>query len=431
MQQNNQQQSVGNSKIVTSGQNTMQEQQRIPVSTAPMHREQKQMSMQNAAPNQVPMQNVALRKPMKKITKILLVEAALVLALGTAAYTKGKELVSPERTAKEYFVELMAGDSKAAYEKINVEESEFVNREYFEKIVSEIGCENISNYQIESVIQENNAYAKQFYITYHKKEDEEDYSFVVNLEKGQKKKWLFFDEWKVNIGSHIQKDVKLTTIPDAKLSIDGKEISQKDAQQDENGFVTYSIPKMFDCNYEVKVSSELYEDAVYNVQPSQEEAYFNVGSNLSIRQEIKDMVSEQAQKDFQTLWRGIAAKKEFSSLDGIPKNLQNTSVQEDYESVLSDMAGKKTEGIKKISFDDLEMEIVFLKEEYNEDMQCPNAKVYFTGTMDYTKVSASWWDGNLEASKVQDDEYYGSLNYIYQDGAWVLQDGEFKKYFYY
>lgn len=449
MQQVNQQLISESNEIIQNGGEAAQGEQIVPVSTAPVPVAQNQMPMQNVAQNQMPMQNVAQnqvlmqnvaqnqmpmqsvapRKPMKKITKILLVEAALVLALGAAAYTKVKDFVSPERTAKEYFVEVMAGDSAAAYEKLNVEESDFVNSKYFEKIVPEIGCENISNYAIAGIQQEGNAYTKQVYITYHKKEDEQDYTFVVNLEKSQKKKWLFFDDWKVNVGSHIQKDVTVSTIPDAKVSIDGKEISQANAKKDEYGYVTYSIPKMFDCNYEVKVTSDMYEDSSYTIQPSEEETSFYVGTNMPIKQEVKDAVSAQAQKDFQTLWKGIAAKAEFSSLDGIPKDI--SSIQEDYQSAVEDIAGKKTEGIKNISFDDLTMEISFSNDDYDEDIQSPRATIYFTGTMDYTRVSEDWWDGSLQSNKVQDDSYSGTLSYIYQDGAWVLQDGDFDKYFYY
>lgn len=430
IQESNQQQISENDKIIPGDANTTPIQQMVPVSTAPVP-VQNQMPMQNVAPNQMPVQNVAPRKPMKKITKILLVEAALVLALGAAAYTKAKDFVSPERTAKEYFVEVMAGDSAAAYEKLNIEESDFVNSKYFEKVVPQIGCENISNYEIRIAPQDSNAYTKQYYITYHKKDDDQDYSFAVNLEKSQKKKWFFFDEWKVNVGSYIPKNVTISTISDVKVSVDGKELDQKEAKKDEYGYVTYTIPKMFECNYEVKVSSDIYEDSTYTIQPSEDETYFSAGNNMPIKQEIKDAVSEQAQKDFQTLWKGIATKTSFSSLSGIPKDMLDSTVQEDYQAAVDDIAGKKTKGIKKISFNDLTMEISFPTDYDDEDVPNLKASVYLSGSMNYTRISEDWWDGSLESEKIQDDSYGATLSYVYRDGAWVLQDGDFGKYFYY
>ena len=145
------------------------------------------------------------RKPIPFITKFIILEAIALVLFASLFFMKIKEYTSPENTAKSFFTTVMAGDYEKAFEMLSLEESDFLNKETFKKLVAQIGSKNISNYEIEDVTTNKNTYAKEIMISYRQKEDTQDYYFRLYLDKSSSKKFFFFDDWNVNIGDYIKR----------------------------------------------------------------------------------------------------------------------------------------------------------------------------------------------------------------------------------
>ncbi|MDE7424229.1 MAG: zinc-ribbon domain-containing protein [Lachnospiraceae bacterium] len=363
------------------------------------------------------------KKPMSVFSKIILAELVMVVVLGIFFGMKVKEYTSPEYTAKQYFAAVMSGDSKRAYKMVQVENDTFINEEQFQNVIEDMSCAKISNFRVKKEENEKNEddYTRYIEIAYRLKEDTSDYSMMVTLEKSEEKKWLFFDNWKVNVGDYIVKDISIEAIKGSKITIGGQELSKDLVSQQENeeGNMVYTIPRMFQGNYETVITNDMYENIAFEMNLYKEgEQYFSQTGG-TLKKETVEKVMETAKTDFKTLWENAGEKNNFSSVKLQSVITENSDVQSEYENIIGEIADKNTSGIKNLKFGEFEV-TAQQKEDY--DSYVPYIVVQFVSNVNYTSVTSNWWTGDLEENEESMDGYTASLSYVYQDDGWKLYD---------
>lgn len=374
------------------------------------------------------------KKPMPFVTKIIIAEVIALIICAGIFYTKIKEYTSPETVARTYFTAIMAGDKEAAYDMIEVEESDFVNEKYFGNVVEQIGCKNISNYKVKNVETESDDYTTEVVITYHLKEDTTDYSFYVKLDKSASKKLFFFDDWNVNVGDYIQKGVTLNVIEDSKVNIDGTELGEKyiAASSKEFGNVTYTIPKMFSGTYEAVITNDIYTDCNMSLVVNEYENSFYEGEDsdtVSIKSEIIDEISKRSQDDFKVLWNGAVQQTDFANLTNSMQMAEDReAMAENYGELASYFKREDGTGLKQLQFDNFEVSVE--PGGGGTDYEVPALYVRFTAPFTCVEVDKDWWTGELEDEDSSGD-YTGSMYYTYQNGAWVLTEISIANLYYY
>lgn len=371
------------------------------------------------------------RKPIPMITKILFCEIIVFVICAVILYGKVKEYTSPEMTAKAYFTAVMAGNSENAYKMIDVEENEFINKDTFKKLTEQIGCKNIKNYMIKEnkgdyfeadEEGEEDSPSKEVIITYRLKEDTSDYNFVVKLDKSDTKKYFLFDDWKVNVGDYIQKDIVLEVAGSSKVQIDGKELNEKYKKKSEDnfGFQIYTIPKMFEGVYDIKITSDIYSDYSDRLSVLGGENYFSA-EDVSLKEEVINQVMEQAKTDFKQLWNDIVEKKNLVDVTNVKMSDNKSEIEEGYMSLVEDFKRQDGTGKKKIKFDNFEISAEAGTESYNSNI--PVIYVYFTAPYTCTYVEQNWWDGTFY-DEDNTGTYNATLGYQYMNGEWVLTSAD-------
>lgn len=392
---------------------------------------QQQVQQPVQQPIQQPIQQTpSARTPMSLFTKVLLVEAVLLVILAGVFFVKSKEYMSPEKTAKMYFNAVMAGNQKKAYDLIEIDESGFVNEKYFGNVVEQIGCKNITNFKVEDIGEQSDDYAREVKITYRLKEDTQDYDFYVKLEKANAKKFLFFDDWKVNVGDYLQKDVHFSVIKGSTMTVDGEDLgkkyltdSDKEASVDE-----YVIPKMFYGTYQIVVKNDIYNDYQTSVTVDGEEDSFSEDfDSVSVKKEAMQNVLKQSKTDFQLLWNGAAKKQDFMKLTGIQMTQDTSELQDTYSRLAGYFISEDGDGLKKMSFQNIAVNAEEY-EGYGESF-APMVRVEFTTKYNCTKTELNWWTNEPEESDDSGD-YTGVLYYSYEEGDWVLSDMSIADFYY-
>lgn len=362
------------------------------------------------------------KKPMSVLTKIIVAEFVIVVILGIFFTMKLKEYISPEYVAKQYFAAIMSGDGKRAYQMVQVEDDDFINEEQFQNVVEDMSNVKISNFQVkkESEREEQDSYTRYIEIAYRLKEDTSNYNMHLTLEKSDEKKWLIFDDWKVNIGNHIAKNISIETNKDSKISIEGKELSSENisGHQNETGNMVYTIPRMFEGKYNVVITNDMYEDIIFemNVEKDDEEQNYSK-VNGTLKKETVEKVMEAAKTDFKTLWENAGEKKSFSEVKVKSAITENSEVQNQYENVMNGIADEKTMGVKNLDFEELQV-TAQQKEDYDSDI--PYITVQFVSNVKYTSVTENYWTGTLVESQESKEGYTASFDYVYQDDGWKL-----------
>ena len=387
-----------------------------------------QQPMHNFGQNNV----AAKRKPIPFITKFLILEVIALALFAGLFFTKLKEYTSPERVAKSFFTTIMAGDYDDAYEMLSIEESDFVNKESFKNVVMDIGNENISNFEIEDVTTNKNTYTKQIIISYRIKEDTEDYYFTLYLDKSSSKKFFFFDDWEVNIGDYIKKDISISVLEDSTVSIAGKTLDNKyiTGPVDEYGYVLYTIPKMFSTTYDVLITNPIYCDCSMPISITDDGNVFyqEYECAISMKSEITKQLLEQAKSDFKILWNGASKQNTFSSLNSLKTASYITDMENDYSKLMYKFSDGNTPGISDVTFG--EFEVATSMDTVGTNYTVPYINVSLTASFGCTWLEEDWWTGDMETVKGNGD-YSAQLCYIYENGEWVLSDIDIADFYYY
>lgn len=369
-------------------------------------------------------------KPVQFITKVLVIEVVIFAILAFISYTKIKEYVSPETVAKSYFTAVMSGDVKKAYDLIDVDEDEFVNEKYFRELLKDIGQKNIYNYKVDNTEDtgDNLDFKKRVNITYRVKEDTSDYNFYIGLEKSPSKKLFLFDDWKVNVGDYIQKDVTIYVNQGSKVILNGTELDKKylsDEKDEDSWSEYYVIPKMFSGTYEILITNDIYMDCKKSIVVNEDSTYFYESEydGITLKPEIIEDIAKQSQKDFKTLCNGAVQQKSFKNVNDIPMAEDTSEIEEDYDKLVETFIKKDGEGLQKIEFGNFEVTA-------EGDTEYPAVYVKFSASFSCITTSKDWWSGQLENNEYSGD-YTGDMNYIYQNGEWKLQNILISNFYYY
>lgn len=383
--------------------------------------------------------NQAEKRKIPLIKKVLVLEAVVLAVLAFVCYTKVNEYTSPETVAKEFFTAVMSGDEKRAFDLIDIDESEYVSEKYFKNVVNTIGKKNLSNFKVNDTKEpekSNQNIKKRVEITYRLKEDTSDYSFFVELEKSSSKKLFLFDEWKVNIGNFIQKDVTLYVNEGSKVKLDGKELNEKYLSEEGEdrylGFDQYVIPKMFYGTYEVFITHDVYMDYKMSMDVSEDGKSFYEGENgengVAIKQEAVEKIAKQSQEDFQALWSGAVQQKSFNGLSGIQMIEDNYGIEEEYEELVDKFKKEDGAGLQNIDFKNFEV-IAKVEDEEENDTSSPVVDVSFSAPFSCVILNRDWWTGELDSRDGAGD-YRGTLSYMYYNGKWGLREMSISNFYY-
>ena len=174
----------------------------------------------------------------------------LVLAGGIGVFVALYQTYSPKKYMEDYY-ECFINESYAAlYKSANVEESAFISLESFNQMmVNNYGYEDEDKYSI-SDVSRLGPYAQSM-VSFKDSQTGENVEWKLKLEKDEEKKYLFFNDWIVNIDDFIIEKVKLTAHKEVDIIIDDKNLTQEEIKgvkktvDEETGIVTYLIDRMF------------------------------------------------------------------------------------------------------------------------------------------------------------------------------------------
>lgn len=373
--------------------------------------------------NVQPMAGTPSRQPMDKKKIIMITEMLVIVIVAYLGFAQLKKMASPKTIATEYFVQIMDGNPEKAYGYAEVVKSDFVNKENYKKAVCRDSNTKIQNFEVhestdwyeEEKKKENTIY---YEVSYLEKESDADQVYTIRVDKTGKKKWLFFDEWKVNVADDISKDVALYVAEGSKVMLDGKELGSKYLVGTDDWVYSYRIPKLFNGKYDVIVTNPIYEDLKATISVGEDSTDFEFEDKCKLKEEVASVVAKSAENDFKLLWENAAKKADFSNINGLTTLYAEDDITSDYDSLTSQMASSGEEGIKDISFDNISVNVTM---DTTEEDGTPIVRVNFNAEMKYTNVREDWFTGKMEEEPENSDyDYTAQLDYVYENGKWEL-----------
>ena len=201
---------------------------------------------------------------MMRIIFILAVCAAIGFFIAV-----GERAGSPERYAEKYFSNYLTNNYSEMYKMADISKSKMFDEKTFAHMCAGNKVYGtLLDYQFGSAVVDGDNVT--FVVSYRLEGVSETQTFTITLKKQSKKKYLFFDTWKVSIDRYMVKDFEFRIPENMTASIDGIDLTGYEKENGEEGAEgagkVYVVPAMFTGDHTLSLKQngvELMSQSLY------------------------------------------------------------------------------------------------------------------------------------------------------------------------
>lgn len=369
-------------------------------------------------------------KEMSKKNKIISAIVTVVIVAFIIVYFVLSSITNPKNIAEKFFNATMSYDVDAMYSFLDIESSEFTTKEMFKKIKEDDidgDIPKVLNYTVGKPVTSVDGLSTTVTITYVLDGRSSSDTADIKLIKNKNKKWLFFDDWKINVsGADIVKGYQIKVMKDSKVTVEGIEVNKKyiDKKESNDSFDVYTMPAMFGTSYDIVIDLPIGIELEDDIYVSKGSSYTYRLSLSSLSKDVQDKLSIAVKTNLQTLYDGVKDHKSFDDIRATfdYKDADLTTLKDVYEDLIGDIGDDIT--LTKIEFKDVTLSSVNIDEN-------GNLYVSFKVTYDY---SLSYQSGDETKTHDSNDYDYMDLTFDYVDDEFKLVDASslntyFSKYY--
>lgn len=371
----------------------------------------------------------------KKYLKWIIVGVVVILAI-VAFFVTGSVMSNPGNVVTSFLSNLANNNYAAAFDQLNVEESEFVNGDTFAQYISEQETDfsEYRNYRVlpyndyvrlqadeyglgsltDAYLEEESGDGSTLSYVAVAPDDSDGLQFT--LVKQDSNFLLFWPTYKIDTEGMLA-DATIYTLPDSTVAIDGINVPAGTADEDTpDGCVPYTVPAILGGDHTLTITNPLAED--YESDISVYSGYTRTVSDLTLSEEVIQGRFEASQELLPTLVNGAIANTAFDDL-GIAVTSDSSAladIKEAYDDLLADLHDDDGTGLKSITFTDFEDTSYY--DELDSDLTY-GSRVRFR--YDYVATVRDYGTDQLvdEASTYTHSSNL-SVEYAYENGSWVL-----------
>lgn len=357
------------------------------------------------------------KKKRKTILSLAGSLAMLLVAGGIGVFVALYQNFSPDKYMKEFYDCFLNESYAAMYKSAGVEESEFINLNSFtQMMVNDLGYEETDKYNISDLAKDGEMVKST--ISFVDSETEETVEWDLKLEKSKDKKYLFFNEWQVNLDEFIVEDINIVAATEVEVLIDDANITSEEIEgvsktiDEETGMVTYVIDRMFAGSHTIIFMGTHTETESVIATFNQKRKYYAFREGVlkaeeqeTMNSSVKNIVVEM----YNSVFSAAGAENlltMFSTKSGVSYNVVNT-----YSQLARDV--NKEDGSVLNSIDITDYSVTFEPYKFNSTVD-----VKFKYTASFTAK------GERTIADGVRDRYEGVANgeavvtYEYIDGTW-------------
>ncbi len=366
------------------------------------------------------------RPPIAKSTKIFLFELLLFAALIFAFFAVANSKFSANATARTYAKAKAAGDWETVYSLLDVSSSELLSEDLFVSVQLSADYDEIDDYEIEEMSFGSTENKSQFSCTFET--DYNDMNEVIEVRKQSGKKWLFFDDWKINTDHLIASEVQISVPADATITLNGIDLSavKKIKIEEHDTTNVYLLPDVFRGTYLLEVSAPGRETRCEEIVVANY-AYYNF-TDMTPSSEAIDTVATKSRDNIETIFTGLMAEKSYENFitenNAIFQNTNNFSYS--YDNWLNYFNGEGYYIYDDIMIDDIECTL----SNYGFDSAkgAPFLKLNLESSIELSGYETyhDWWNNTTEYIPCAfTDRFYASFTYVLIGEDWVVTEINF------
>jgi len=368
-------------------------------------------------------------KRLDQKTKSLLIGAAAGVAVLIALVIAGSALSNPKRTAKAYFESFVAGNYEKAYNYLSLPDSKFLNKQAFREYMKQENASalDIASYEIvdpyagrSGVPPDESQIAKTYLVNYILRGESSQRHLTVNLVRQDKKKFLFFNNYKVGLDDLVVRDFVIYAPDGISLSFGGVPLAaQENTTGSYESLKVYAVGAAFKGKYMLRASSSLFEDLEMEIAMDRRD--YEVLNELEVKESIRASIATNAYNVFAAMVQTALKQEELRSIENISGILTAgqeplNAIQERYDNLTSHVSKDDGTGLKSVHFAGFDDETRNNTLDSDGRYRCDIALRYT-----YVKISKDWWTQEL-TQEDPSSERDGSARFAfaYEDGGWKI-----------
>lgn len=286
----------------------------------------------------------------------LIINAAVMLLLVAVFFMAGNYMYGPAKTARAYYEAKLAEDWNGVYDNCKFPKSEFLNRQIFINAMSDYGessaaestIPEITSYMMRKKESEGNHAVYQ--VNYSLKGDGDAHIEKLAMERGSSVLKMFYN-WYVTPEDLYLEDVKVTIPKDARLEIDGIDVTEKYIEKGgDSEKAVYKIPFLFQGWHTVELKEKGKENYREIFQLKEKRALEFI-PDLQLNNKSGKEICDQAEKVLDAVYTAGAGNKDFNKISRYFSSDKDTqkAVKKAYEDFSDQFTTKKKVGISTLS----------------------------------------------------------------------------------
>ena len=349
------------------------------------------------------------RKKLSKKTKIIvIVICALVLILGGGVLFLSNNS-KPSKVATDYFLAYINDDTNKIYSFLDVPNSGLTSKQIFNKVFDN-DDEDLISYEVVSVTEAKEASTAYVKIEYTLEDSRASKVANIKLTKDKNKKFLIFDNWKIDTNSYLKENYEIKVPKDATLMLEGIKID-KEYKKSSDNYDTYIIPQMFQGEYEAIIT---LKDGLKLKQEINTNSY-RTGKIKLLDNDEKEL-EKKILETINNLYKNAIEGKNFNDIKSEfeYKNSDLSDLENNYSSLANSV---KYNELKEFTIEEVDIEDISVD---------GSGKLKVTVDLDYNYTVKKYLSDET-VSKDADDTAYLTFDYI--DGFKLVNMTSLPSYF--
>ena len=374
------------------------------------------------APGQQYYEPVQKQKPPKKpfkVNKLAVVTGILSVAFIASIvvfFIVGKNTFSAQNVATDYFKAITNGDWDVAYDMMDMDESDFINKDMFVKAVNGSDTLKVNKYTVKA---SESSIAANAVIKYRKRGASSDDELELSMNKEDSKQFLLFDSWKISSDTYTVSDFTVQIPSGTTLYMDDVEVPEKYINEDTDSYTTYTIDKLFKGTHTFYIETGDFESSKGTYDVEYDEDYYTVDS-IKIDQDSQKEIVDTAYGYMKQIIDAASTGQKFNSIKDIFADDAAKDAKDEYENYFASAfyAYAKDDGITGVALSNVEADV--------ESVYIKQGEVFVSISIRYndanTGLTTDWWTGSLKNGSASTS---GSTDMLlkYVDGKWLIANG--------
>ena len=349
----------------------------------------------------------------------VVINVAVMLLLVIVFFMAGNYLYGPAKTARAYYEAKLAEDWNGVYDNCKFPKSPFLSRQVFvnansyekDGAATESETPEITSYMMRK--KQSDRSSAVYQVNYSLKGDGEAHIESLSMERGNSVLKMFHN-WYVTPENLYIQDVKITVPEDARLIIDGIDVTEKYKEKSGDSMkAVYKIPYLFLGWHTVELK-EPGKENYREIFELRENKALEFIPELQLNNQSGKEICDQAEKALDAIYTGAASNKDFEKISKYFSSDKDTqkAAKKAYDDLTERFATKKTVGIATLSVTRVTTSVQNKEELMHAEIE-----------VNYTAEKVSKWFFFFYDTENYSDSTVLNSQVTKEDGNWVFDAG--------